>query len=449
MKSIETELFVKMLDNAVLRLRDAETQMNKTNVYPVADGDTGTNMLYTLSSAIRKDYDRAEGVSLYLAELNKAMFLNCRGNSGNILAQIFKGFEIGLNKAPEIDVSGFINMIEQANISARKVVDDPKEGTILTMLSTLSSRLALTEKIKECTIGEFLEIVVFYAYHALLETRFQLYENRINKVEDSGARGLFEIFRAMAETVSCGESSGFEMSFPKQIEPMQNVEALEEDLKDRFCFEFVIALGDPEGFSDPEFKTGLSALGSSAVVLRNENNIKVHVHTNDIDSVSSYASNFGRVEIVKIDDMNAQKKRTETNEYDLLSEKIKGVVGEESWSEISSQRKEVLFCKMLKCLPYMDDRDYCLSVLTENGYKCLAVPGWQTFNTKKIKLNWSSLLGKTSDHEEMVFLFLPDSGIWKKSESDILRDFEAEFPDLELKIIYGCKVNEPAAVVFD
>ncbi len=449
MTGISTDLLVCMMNNAVDALSVSESVMNRTNVFPVADGDTGTNMLHTLRMAVENSNNHAQyGLASYFKKLNNEMFLNCRGNSGNILAQVFRGFEAVITKDSEIDIPCFLKMIESANTNARGAVDNPKEGTILTMLSTLSHRLSLTEKIEECQVDEFLDILVRYSYHALLETRFQLYENRINGVQDSGARGLFEIFRAMSETVSPGKFSKSVDLDPDNNRQIEHIEE-PEDMTDCFCLEFILHLDNPEKFSGSGFNEGLSDRGSSVVVLRNGDDIKVHIHTGNVESVSSYVSDFGRMEIVKIDDMRVQQRKT-GNEYEILSGKIRKVIGEKTWNIIArKERKEILFCKMLKCLPYMDDRDYCLSVLAETGYKCFSIPGWQVFNTKEIKLNWSSLCEKISDHEEMVFLFLPDSGIWKKSEASILRDFDDVFRDLELKISYDCNVEEPIVVVFD
>ena len=314
--------FYNMVVNASNRLAEKSDFVNALNVFPVPDGDTGTNMSMTFKAAVKEieniDSDSIEVVSKKLA---KGALMGARGNSGVILSQILRGFSKGLAGHEEVSVSEFANAIQEGSNSAYKAVMRPTEGTILSVIRA-SAESAVKSKARN--IIELLEEVNKDAKIMLDKTPELLPALKKAKVVDSGGMGLYIILQGMLEALKNGiiaevkdikiGEGGAEATGAKTTH--------DADIKFGYCTEFIV-LGDAT--KSNELQNEIESLGDSMIVVGYDDVIKVHIHTNDPGLVLSKAVKLGELSKIKIDNMREEHREILAAEMRADQEKSKEV----------------------------------------------------------------------------------------------------------------------------
>ncbi|WP_026889183.1 DAK2 domain-containing protein [Clostridium beijerinckii] len=304
--------FYNMVVNASNKLLEQSDFVNALNVFPVPDGDTGTNMSMTFKAAVKEiegmDTDSIGEMSKRLA---KGALMGARGNSGVILSQILRGFSKGLEGKKEADIKEFAVAFSEGSKSAYKAVMRPTEGTILSVIRA-AAEAAVSSDAKD--IVGFMEEITVKAKEMLDRTPELLPALKKAKVVDSGGMGLYIILQGMFEALkndikaelSDIKISGANGTLAKATE--------EIDIKFGYCTEFII-LGDAKRAQD--FQNQIESLGDSMIVVGYDDVIKVHIHTNDPGLVLSKAVAIGELSKIKIDNMREEHRELLINTKEL------------------------------------------------------------------------------------------------------------------------------------
>ncbi|MCR5278294.1 MAG: DAK2 domain-containing protein [Lachnospiraceae bacterium] len=286
--------------------------INELNVFPVPDGDTGTNMTMTIMSAAKEVNSLVATGDLNMESLCKAIssgsLRGARGNSGVILSQLLRGFTKVIKEKQEITITDLSVAFDKAVETAYKAVMKPKEGTILTVAK------GVAEKAKEVAasgcedIGEFLRIVIEHAEVVLAHTPELLPVLKQAGVVDSGGQGLVEIFHGVHDQFLGKEIdfSSIEVAAPARAGAARP--AIETDnIKFGYCTEFIIMLESLFNIKhELDFKEYLESLGDSLVLVADDDVVKVHVHTNDPGLAIQRALKYGSLSNIKIDNMRLE-----------------------------------------------------------------------------------------------------------------------------------------------
>ncbi len=317
--TIDGNDYKNLIINAAKCLEDNKEEINELNVFPVPDGDTGSNMSMTVANAA-KELLNTENMPLdKTAEATaKAMLHGARGNSGVIVSLLFRGIAKGLKSSFECDGEVWAQALEQGVEAAYNAVDNPAEGTILTVArkSAESAKRAARENNNfEYVLGEAIEA----AEKALEETVNQNPVLSKAGVVDAGGMGWLLVIKAMYQALTDERRIKYE---PKATDnkPSSPFDAFEtEDITFAFCTEFIITKKDPDKDTS-KLKRFLSNMGDSLVMIDDGEIVKAHVHTNDPHRVLGEAQKYGVYETVKVENMRTQH----TNKLvDVPSEKQK------------------------------------------------------------------------------------------------------------------------------
>lgn len=316
-----------MMSNAANKLELQSEYVNSLNVFPVPDGDTGTNMSMTFRAAVKEiegmDNKNIGEVSKKLA---KGALMGARGNSGVILSQILRGISKGLEGKEEADASEFANALLEGSKSAYKAVMRPTEGTILTIIRTAGE---VAVALKEDNITELMREVCRESKIMLDKTPEMLPALKKAKVVDSGGMGLLIILQGMQEALENGlkVTTGTPQAVKSSAAKAQRSETMsEEDIKFGYCTEFII-LGDSNHAE--EFKSKVINKGDSLVVVGYEDVIKVHIHTNNPGKVLEEAVKFGELSKIKIDNMREEHREMLEGMYEEAAETEESVAAGE------------------------------------------------------------------------------------------------------------------------
>lgn len=321
-KAIDAAMLQKMFLAGAKNIEAKKEYINELNVFPVPDGDTGTNMTLTILSAA-KEVAAIENPTM--DSLSKAIssgsLRGARGNSGVILSQLFRGFTRGLKDVEEITVPIMADAFGKAVETAYRAVMKPKEGTILTVAKGGADKAAeLSGKVED--IREFCEQVLSYMEYVLSQTPEMLLVLKEAGVVDSGGQGLLTVLQGGYD-VLLGKEIDFDTVKAEPIKAavsaMNSGEVSTADIKFGYCTEFII-MTEKEFTVDDElhFKDFLENLGDSIVVVADEEVVKVHVHTNDPGLAIQKALTYGALTNMKIDNM-----RQEHNEKVIREEERK------------------------------------------------------------------------------------------------------------------------------
>lgn len=305
--TINAELFTRMFLAGAANLEAKKEFINELNVFPVPDGDTGTNMTLTIMSAAKevRDLTNPDMRSVSKA-ISSGSLRGARGNSGVILSQLLRGFTKEIRDYEELDARILAAACERATATAYKAVMKPKEGTILTVAKGVSEKAKelaqTTEDIDAC----FSEILS-YAKEVLDQTPDLLPVLKEAGVVDSGGQGLLEVLRG-AYDAFCGKEIDYSAiesaAGTKMVKPEAQAEA---DIKFGYCTEFIIMT--QKEFTEKEereFKSYLESIGDSIVCVADEDVVKVHVHTNDPGLAIQKALTYGQLSRMKIDNMREE-----------------------------------------------------------------------------------------------------------------------------------------------
>ena len=306
-KTIDTELLRKMFLAGAANLEAKKEFINELNVFPVPDGDTGTNMTLTIMSAAKEvqALDRPDMVSMAKA-ISSGSLRGARGNSGVILSQLLRGFTKEIREYKEIDAVTLARACDRATATAYKAVMKPKEGTILTVAKGISQKAAeLAETTDDLEV--FIPEVIKRAEEVLAETPELLPVLKEAGVVDSGGQGLLEVIRG-AYDAFLGKEIDYTAietgSGTKMVRPGEQAEA---DIKFGYCTEFIIMTERPFTDKDEtEFKAYLESIGDSIVCVADDDIVKIHVHTNDPGLAIQKALTYGQLSRMKIDNMREE-----------------------------------------------------------------------------------------------------------------------------------------------
>ena len=306
--TINAELCAKMFLAGAKNLEANKEWINELNVFPVPDGDTGTNMTLTIMSAA-KEVAGLETVNMEtLAKaISSGSLRGARGNSGVILSQLLRGFTKGIRDTSEIDVITITEAFQKAVATAYKAVMKPKEGTILTVAKGFADKateLALTENVE---MEELLATSLKYAEEVLAKTPEMLPVLKEAGVVDSGGQGLIQVLKGAFDAY-LGKEVDYTIEKPESTgEPAQADTRTEADIKFGYCTEFIIMTKKPmQQAEELKFKAFLESIGDSIVVVADEEIVKVHVHTNDPGVAITRALTYGELSHMKIDNMREE-----------------------------------------------------------------------------------------------------------------------------------------------
>lgn len=309
---IDGHQFYNMIINACNKLENQKEFVNSLNVFPVPDGDTGTNMSMTFKGAVNEIKDMKEStVGDICKKLSKGALMGARGNSGVILSQIFRGIAKGLENAKEADVKIFAESIKEGANSAYKAVMRPTEGTILTIIRVAGEKAISSRAV---TVNELLKDVCEASEDMLNKTPEMLPVLKKAKVVDAGGMGLLIILKGMLEALEGKIEADIANTNDSKESKNVNAEVIDtSDIKYGYCTEFFINTNKQVNID--EFKAKLQPHGDSMIVVGVDDVIKVHIHTNDPGYILSNALKLGELSKVKIDNMREQHRKILEKEY--------------------------------------------------------------------------------------------------------------------------------------
>ncbi|MEO1595711.1 MAG: DegV family protein [Pseudomonadota bacterium] len=307
MQYLDAEAVRQALRNGVQRVIASQDGLNRINVFPVADGDTGTNMALTVG-AMGGVLEVADDWPLdrLLATAADALLDGARGNSGAILAQFFQGVSDTAAELKRFTVDSFTNAIVAGSSYARDALSEPREGTILSVIDAYADGLAEAAKAPaKVDFGALLARGLEAAEKALAATRFQLAELRKADVVDAGGKGFVELLHGMLAYIRDGETVA-NIDLPDDVAEAA-MAGEEVDLEYRFCTECII---NGDEIDRRKLRESLSELGGSLVLAGSRHKAKVHIHVNEPEQVFELARQYGTVSGEKADDMQRQQHTT-------------------------------------------------------------------------------------------------------------------------------------------
>ena len=305
--SINSKLLARMFLAGAKNLDSKKDWINELNVFPVPDGDTGTNMTMTIMSAAKEVSSLTEPTMAELAKaISSGSLRGARGNSGVILSQLFRGFCKVIKEYDEIDVTILCEACQKAVETAYKAVMKPKEGTILTVAKGAAEKaLELSDETED--VVTFVEEVIKQAEYVLDQTPEMLPVLKQAGVVDSGGEGLVQVLKGAYDALIGKEIDYTIEGAPTGAAPAKISAETEAEIKFGYCTEFIIVLNAP--MSDNEehaYKAFLESIGDSIVVVADDEIVKTHVHTNDPGLALQKALTFGSLSKIKIDNMREE-----------------------------------------------------------------------------------------------------------------------------------------------
>ena len=306
-KTIDAKILSRMFLSGAKNLEAKKEWINELNVFPVPDGDTGTNMTLTIMSAASEVGALTDPDMESLAKaISSGSLRGARGNSGVILSQLLRGFTRGVRKLTDLDAPAIAAAMERGVETAYKAVMKPKEGTILTVARAAADRAAELADAAE-DLDAFFDGIFQHAEETLARTPEMLPVLKEAGVVDSGGQGLLEVIKG-AYDAFLGKEIDYSAISAEAKPAAPKAEAQSEvEIKFGYCTEFIIML--EKEFTDKdeaEFKAFLSSIGDSIVCVADDEVVKVHVHTNDPGLAIQKGLTFGQLTRMKIDNMREE-----------------------------------------------------------------------------------------------------------------------------------------------
>ncbi len=328
-KTINAELLSKMFLAGAANIEAKKEFINELNVFPVPDGDTGTNMSLTIMAAAKEvaALDKPNMEALAKA-ISSGSLRGARGNSGVILSQLFRGFTKAIKETNEIDVLALANACVKAKETAYKAVMKPKEGTILTVARGIADKaVEFAETVDD--LEEFIPQVIAHAEEVLAKTPEMLPVLKEAGVVDSGGQGLLEVLKG-AYDAFLGKEIDYTQIAPSTSVNVKVSAETNADIKFGYCTEFIIMT--EKEFTDKderEFKEYLESIGDSIVCVADDDVVKIHVHTNDPGLAIQKALTYGQLTRMKIDNMREEHEEKLIREAEKLANEQKAKTKEE------------------------------------------------------------------------------------------------------------------------
>lgn len=315
-------MFAQMIREGAQNLTRNVKQVDALNVFPVPDGDTGTNMNLSFTSGVNEmnKYESTDITEVTKA-LSKGLLMGARGNSGVILSQLFRGFSKSIEGTKEIDAKQFANALQQGVDTAYKAVMKPVEGTILTV-SKDAAKMAQKMSQKVDDITYLMQEVLTEAKASLKRTPDLLPILKQVGVVDSGGQGLVYVYEGMLRALK-GETftentvheEVYELKENKEEHVRDEVSSMMasgvlsvEDIEYGYCTEFMIRLDKQKApqFNEFQFRERINRYGDSLLVISDDELVKVHIHAEDLSKVMELAQYFGGLTNIKIENMREQ-----------------------------------------------------------------------------------------------------------------------------------------------
>ena len=326
--TIDAKSFQKLFLAGANRINSRKDYINELNVFPVPDGDTGTNMSLTILAAAKEVGAVEEPTMATICKaISNGSLRGARGNSGVILSQLFRGFTKAVSKADSLGkdeiTAGFTRAVE----TAYKAVMKPKEGTILTVAKGMADK---AEELvdEDMDVIEFCEAIVAYGYEVLSKTPDMLPVLKEAGVVDSGGQGLMEVLQGIVDALT-GKVTEIEVpaeaaSMSSAVISAPKADISTADIKFGYCTEFIILLDKPLTKEEEKgLKKFFLSIGDSLVLVADEEICKVHVHTNHPGQAFEKALTFGALSNMKIDNMRLehQEKRIKDAENEAARQR--------------------------------------------------------------------------------------------------------------------------------
>ena len=338
LNSIDAKMLSKMFLAGAKNLEVKKEWINELNVFPVPDGDTGTNMTMTIMAAAKEvaSMDDTDMATLCKA-ISSGSLRGARGNSGVILSQLLRGFTKVVKEYDEITLPVFAAAFDKAVETAYKAVMKPKEGTILTVAKGASDKAKELMEAGCEDLSAYFDEIIKHADYVLSQTPEMLPVLKQAGVVDSGGQGLMEVLKG-AYDAFLGKEIDFTVETPTVS---VNTSALDdgfsdEDIKFGYCTEFIIMLSRQFNIKhEMDFKAYLESIGDSIVVVADDDIVKVHVHTNDPGMAIQKALKYGQLSNMKIDNMRLehQEKVIKMNEKNA-TESVAPVIPDEPRKDV-------------------------------------------------------------------------------------------------------------------
>ncbi|MFU8792833.1 MAG: DAK2 domain-containing protein [Acholeplasmataceae bacterium] len=313
-QTVSGSLFKKMVTNGAVNLKNNHKEIDHLNVFPVPDGDTGTNMQMTMMAGV-KEVTNLESQSIVDISkiLSRGLLMGARGNSGVILSQFFRGVysEIAKINNGSASVQEFIQALVGGYQMAYRAVMDPVEGTILTVVREAAEKV-LREQPNLNSVEEVLTMYLAQANETLIKTPDLLPVLKEAGVVDSGGAGFIKIIEGWIMALNGQTLVQEDQSSTQAHNHMPQTEYVgahalgDIEIKYGFCTEFIVKLHKPEQFSEDFMKEPLSQMGDSLVVVSDDDLLKVHVHTNQPGVALTLAQKYGDLQTIKIENMRVQ-----------------------------------------------------------------------------------------------------------------------------------------------
>ena len=323
--SINTESLSRMFLAGAKNLEAKKEWINELNVFPVPDGDTGTNMSMTIMSAAREVGALSNPTMKELAKaISSGSLRGARGNSGVILSQLFRGFTKTIREYEEIDIPTLATATEKAVESAYKAVMKPKEGTILTVAKGMADK---ARKLAEegCDDMElYFRQIIEYGDEVLAKTPDMLPVLKQAGVVDSGGQGLMQVMKGAFDAF-LGKEVDFTLEASKESSAKEGpASSIDQEIKYGYCTEFIILLNKTFNIKNEiDFKEYLESIGDSIVVVADGDVVKVHVHTNDPGLAIQRALKYGALSNMKIDNMRLEHQEKINKEQQMKEQEQK------------------------------------------------------------------------------------------------------------------------------
>lgn len=317
--TVDAKILGRMFLAGAKNLEAKKEWINELNVFPVPDGDTGTNMTLTILSAASEVNALSDPDMKTLAKaISSGSLRGARGNSGVILSQLLRGFTKTIEQYQEIDAQAFAKAFEKGVETAYKAVMKPKEGTILTVAKGAAQKAVEIAEESE-SLEAFFTDVIAEAEAVLAKTPDMLPVLKEAGVVDSGGQGLVEVLKGAFDGYM-GKEISMDFEKPQTVVTVKPVPTEESSIKFGYCTEFIIMLEKEFGEqAETDFKDYLMSIGDSLVVVADDEIVKVHVHTNDPGMAIQRALTYGQLSNMKIDNMRLEHHEKVIKEAEKLA----------------------------------------------------------------------------------------------------------------------------------
>lgn len=350
--TIDAKMLAKMFLAGAKNLESKKEWINELNVFPVPDGDTGTNMTLTIMSAAKDVAAMNANNDLDMKSLAKAIssgsLRGARGNSGVILSQLFRGFTKAIRDYDTIDIPLLAEACEKAVETAYKAVMKPKEGTILTVAKSASLKARELADAGETDLEKYIGDIIERADYVLSQTPEMLPVLKQAGVVDSGGQGLMQVMKGALDSLQ-GKEIDYSIEAPEKQPAAEtgstsyNIEAqAAQEIKFAYCTQFLIMLEKPISTrQETEFKEYLEGIGDSIVVVADDEIVKVHVHTNDPGLAMQRGLTYGSLTTIIIENMKLERdeKISALKEKEMQSETIEDVEKQLKGEEVPKEQE--------------------------------------------------------------------------------------------------------------